>query len=223
MSDLRAAAQMALEALLANQARWSEKDAAIDALRAALAEPERKPEPTEMPSNTRYTVEIEGHGRTYWDNIHDAITNAQRAVYASVDATTRAVDDLRTGRIAEWSYGFSAVRIYPPSNHIRDTTKMVSREQAWGPDGLMAMAAVRYSLGRSSYIVGDCVNWLIANWALFGERTRGTIQRDVEKAFAADDASRERGDSYHALGMDMDRSDWGRVRALWMEAADGTR
>ena len=76
-------------------------------------QPEQEPVAT-MPSNTRYTVEVEGHGRTYWDNIHDAITNAQRAVYAGPDNTTRALDDLKAGRIAEWSYGFSAVRIYPP-------------------------------------------------------------------------------------------------------------
>jgi len=70
----------------------------------------------DMPSNTRYTVEVEGHGRTYWNNIHDAITCAQRAVYAGVNNTSRAMDDLKAGRIAEWSYGFSAVRIYPPQN-----------------------------------------------------------------------------------------------------------
>lgn len=70
----------------------------------------------DMPSNTRYTVEVEGHGRTYWNNIHDAITCAQRAVYAGVNNTSRALDDLKAGRIAEWSYGFSAVRIYPPQN-----------------------------------------------------------------------------------------------------------
>ena len=78
-------------------------------------EPEHEPVAI-MPSNTRYTVEVEGRGQTYWDNIHDAITNAQRAVYSGPDNTTRALDDLKAGRIAEWSYGFSAVRIYPPQS-----------------------------------------------------------------------------------------------------------
>lgn len=72
----------------------------------------------QMPSSTRFTVHVEGHGQTYWDNIHDAITYAQRAVYAGVANTTRALDDLKAGRIAEWSYGFSAVRIYPPQPTI---------------------------------------------------------------------------------------------------------
>lgn len=30
----------------------------------------------------------------------------------------------------------------------------------WGRSDLMATAAVRYCLGRCSYIVGDCVDWL---------------------------------------------------------------
>ena len=116
--SLREAAQQALEAM--NKATGYMKDSdyvrlnqAIDTLRTALAEPEQEPVAV-TPSSTRYTVEVEGRDRTYWDNIHDAITNAQRAVYATVDATTRAIDDLKAGRMAEWSYGFSAVRIYPP-------------------------------------------------------------------------------------------------------------
>jgi hypothetical protein len=68
----------------------------------------------DMKSNTRYTVCVEGHSPMYWDNIHDAITCAQRGVYSGPTNTTRALDDLKAGRIAEWSYGFSAVRIYPP-------------------------------------------------------------------------------------------------------------
>lgn len=81
----------------------------------------------EIPSNTRFAVAVEGQAMTFWDNIHDAITAAQRAVYAGVDNTTRAIDDLQAGRIAEWGYGFSAVRIYPPIELIKHMTK---QEQA---------------------------------------------------------------------------------------------
>ena len=81
--------------------------------RAAPQQPASEPV-REMPSNTRFTVHVEGRGNTYYDCIDDAITYAQKAVYASVDATTRAFHDLEAGRVAEWSYGFSAVRIYPP-------------------------------------------------------------------------------------------------------------
>jgi len=116
MTDrLRAAAEAALEALEdmdsddpeLNQ-EWLGKTA-ITKLRAALAE-----QSPEMPSSTRYTVAVEGRAPTYWDNVHDAITNAQRAVYAGVHNTWNAINNLQSGQIAEWSYGFSAVRIYPP-------------------------------------------------------------------------------------------------------------
>ena len=32
----------------------------------------------------------------------------------------------------------------------------LSEQGAWGCDGLMALAALRYCLGRMTYIVGDC-------------------------------------------------------------------
>lgn len=129
MSNWRAAAQQALEALeqytakeLTVGQRYTNEGQglldAITALRQALAEPEQ-----EMPSDTRYTVAVEGQALTYWDCIHDALTNAQRAVYAGVDSTTRAIDDLKAGRIAEWSYGFSAVRIYPPQSKAAPTPR----------------------------------------------------------------------------------------------------
>ena len=129
------AAKLALEALEgfmagAEAMGWNTKkaQAAITALDQAIADAEQQPDHTEqhlekveqqepvvtMPSKTRYTVEVEGRWRTYWDNIHDAIMYAQRAVYAGPDNTTRALHDLERGQMAEWSYGFSAVRIYPP-------------------------------------------------------------------------------------------------------------
>ena len=128
MTTLREAAQQALEAW----DRGLDKRPVMEALRNALAEPERDAVEV-MPSSTRYTVEVEGRGRTYWDNIHDAITSAQRAVYASVDSTTRAIDDLQAGRLAEWSYGFSAVRIYPPDNSHKppQRTKPEQEPVAW--------------------------------------------------------------------------------------------
>ena len=40
----------------------------------------------------------------------------------------------------------------------------------YGRADLMAIAAVRYCLGRMSYIVGDCADWLIAEWPDRGRR-----------------------------------------------------
>lgn len=84
-----------------------------------------------------------------------------------------------------------------------------------GRSGLMPIAAVRYCLGRSSYIVGDCVDWLLKVWPDLTDSTRNIIKRDIEEAFAADDKDRETGGSYKRLGWDCDRRDWERVRALW--------
>lgn len=85
----------------------------------------------------------------------------------------------------------------------------------WGRDDMMAIAAVRYCLGRMTYIVSDCADWLVAHWTEFGESTRKCIQRDIDEAFVRDDECRGRLDNYKPLGMDMDRAQWERVRKLW--------
>ena len=97
--------------------------------------------------------------------------------------------------------------------------KLASLESggAYGRDDLMALAAVRYCLGRSSYIVSDCADWLATAWPHIGPGTRKTIQRDVEEAFARDDADRAEGREHKALGWDCDRAQWERVRQLWEE------
>lgn len=86
---------------------------------------------------------------------------------------------------------------------------------AWGRDDLMALAAVRYCLGRMSYIVGDCCDWLRVAWPALKPSIRTIIARDIDEAFARDDEARERGDQYKPLGMDMDRAQWAAVRGLW--------
>ena len=88
---------------------------------------------------------------------------------------------------------------------------------AWGSDGLMAMAAFRYCLGRMTYIVGDCERWIFANWEHFPENVKALIQREVEKEIKSDDEARERGDNYKPLGWDCDREAWIRVRSLWKD------
>ena len=79
----------------------------------------------------------------------------------------------------------------------------------------MAIAAVRYCLGRQTYIVSDCRDWLIEQWPNIKPSARAVIQRDIEESFARDDESREAGNSYRPLGMDWDREDWEKVRGLW--------
>ena len=49
-------------------------------------------------------------------------------------------------------------------------------------DQLMAIAAFRYCLGRQSYIVGSCLDWLAANWAWFEDNTKNVIVCDIVEA-----------------------------------------
>lgn len=77
----------------------------------------------------------------------------------------------------------------------------------------MATAAVRYCLGRSSYIVGDCVDWLIQQQHAIEPSALKIIVRDIREAMQRDDDARERGDQHLPLGMDMDRREWERALA----------
>ena len=86
------------------------------------------------------------------------------------------------------------------------------------PDHQVAVWATRYCLGRMTYAVGSCVEWLIWVWPDLHEEARSIIRRDLEEAFAEDDRDRAKlnGESgYKRLGMDMDRREWERVRQLW--------
>ena len=91
----------------------------------------------------------------------------------------------------------------------------LSEQGAWGCDGLMALAALRYCLGRMTYIVGDCERWIFANWEHFPENVKKLIQREVEKEIERDDEARIRGTAHKPLGHDCDRAAWVRVASLW--------
>jgi len=47
---------------------------------------------------------------------------------------------------------------------------------------LMVMAAHRYCLGRRSYIVLSCIDWLREVWQVVGNNTRNVIVRDTVEA-----------------------------------------
>ena len=84
----------------------------------------------------------------------------------------------------------------------------------FGRAGLMAIAAFRYCLGRSSYIVGDCADWLGHKWPTLPPNVRTVIERDLREAIQRDDQSRQERDQHHPLGMDMDRRTWLGVMAM---------
>lgn len=81
----------------------------------------------------------------------------------------------------------------------------------------------RYVLGRVSYAVSDWVDWCVAAWPTIPESERHIIQRELEHAFERDDDFRAKGAAYLPLGMDCDRSEWERVRALYQEQGPMTK
>jgi hypothetical protein len=91
----------------------------------------------------------------------------------------------------------------------------MNRTADYGPDDIMVIAAFRYCVGRRTYMVGYCSEWLIRLWPMLSERACFVIQRDLEEAFCRDDEARANGSEYKPLGMDMDRREWGKVRDLW--------
>lgn len=99
----------------------------------------------------------------------------------------------------------------------------MSKKHPWGRGDLMALSAVRYCLGRMTYIVGDCADWLEDQWPNLCENIRASIQRDIEEAFKTDDEDRAEGRQHKTLGHDCDRASWERVRALWAAQPGGQK
>lgn len=81
---------------------------------------------------------------------------------------------------------------------------MTFAQSLYGRDEFVVVSAVRYAIGRQTYIVADTVEWLLHVWPALATSTQQQIRRDVEAAF----------DHGH-LGADIDRQQWERVRALW--------
>jgi hypothetical protein len=100
------------------------------------------------------------------------------------------------------------------------STPLVKPTLPWGREQFMAVAAVNYCLGRRTYAVGMCVDWLHSNWPSFNQHTKTLIQRDIEEAFAADENARKCGFNYQPLGDDCDRAEWARARTLWVTDAN---
>jgi hypothetical protein len=80
---------------------------------------------------------------------------------------------------------------------------------------LIVMAAMRYCMGRRSYIVSTMVDFLIANWDNLSDSCKSILKRDLEEAFERDDEDRARGREFSHLGDNIDRVTWERVRELY--------
>jgi hypothetical protein len=75
---------------------------------------------------------------------------------------------------------------------------------------LMALCAIRYTIGRSSYIVSEGVEWA-KEWGLESEYVRKIIIRDLAEAVVRCD------DGAEALGDIMDEKAWREVLADLLE------
>jgi hypothetical protein len=67
----------------------------------------------------------------------------------------------------------------------------------------MVLYAFRYCLGRQTYAVLECVEYLLAFWSRISAQTRGVIQRDIRGAIGRGEA-----------GVQMDIQQWERVLQL---------
>jgi hypothetical protein len=64
-------------------------------------------------------------------------------------------------------------------------------------DEIMVTCALRYCLGRQSYVVGSCIDFIKQVWDQLPKSSQGVIVRDILEAF--DEGN---------VGMDMDASGW---------------
>lgn len=67
----------------------------------------------------------------------------------------------------------------------------------------IAFYAFRYCLGRATYAVSDCVQYLILNWEQLRPRTRTQIQHEIRVAI-----------NKRRVGMTTDKDAWQRVLDL---------
>ena len=58
----------------------------------------------------------------------------------------------------------------------------------WGLNNLMVTAAHRYCLGRRTYIVSECVDWLISIWNFLDLTTKKRIIEETQEALDKDHA-----------------------------------
>lgn len=94
----------------------------------------------------------------------------------------------------------------------RDSGMIIPRGSALeGTNGqLMVMAAHRYCLGRQTYIVGSCIEWLRLWWPKFDRNTRNVIVRDTVEALQD-----------NCAGSECDARDW-KAFAEWAWDQMGT-
>ena len=88
--------------------------------------------------------------------------------------------------------------------------------EGWPEEAGMAICAIRYTLGRRSYVVSDGIRWARE----YGRKylaVRRTVIRDIEAAIEQKDQLPE----YQPLGDEMDERGWRAVLVELKEMGDG--
>ena len=84
------------------------------------------------------------------------------------------IDGAQEDETGHW-YSPAAVREMLAAE--RDLQRRVS-PQCWGPGQFVVVATFRYCLGRQTYIVQECADWLTLHWPVIEQPVRNLIQRD---------------------------------------------
>ena len=88
----------------------------------------------------------------------------------------------------------------------------MTRQRITGHDvGRLLVCAVRYAIGRSTYIVGDACGWVRTYWAIIDQQERDCIRRDVAEALS----------DGRKLGWQCDHDEWAALAAWMDERKDG--
>lgn len=57
--------------------------------------------------------------------------------------------------------------------------------------GMLAILSVRYCLGKTSYVVNECISIVVSNWNTFNKRTKSFIIKDIELAIKNNQTNRK--------------------------------
>lgn len=110
------------------------------------------------------------------------------------EAMQGTADSLMTPEAIDAAARAYADRILAPLSSERERARTL-------PSGLI-VSAVRYALGRSTYVVGETCAYLREHWQEIPEGHREVILRDIREEMERDG------------GMECDRREWARVLAL---------
>jgi len=84
--------------------------------------------------------------------------------------------------------------------------------EPWGPNQMMAVAAVKHCVTVYGPTVHVCARWVIAHWDEFTPETQDCIRYEVVKALEAEELHRAGPGS----GLDNKRIYLEMIRTLWM-------